>query len=491
MAQSPGVYTREEELNLISTPASTTTIAIVGPAVDGPEEVVAITSEAELIEVFGAPSLADPTVFGATLVLQEARKIYFRRVCGATDKQASGTKDNFTFKAVNKGATANNWEISVNVASGALLARATVQAKDDASNIIEGPFDLPIKSFVESFNSKFTKVQVSAPAGTEIVSLTAELAGGAASFDGITKDDYKAALEDLASTDDYRFSVLILPSLPSSGLEVEDIAKVRTSAIALCEERGDCFFGFDVANGLTVDQYLADLNAQGEAGGYIYDSSFFMSLFPNIVASDGYNGTTRIVPSSIALANKVAYTDRVYNFFNAPAGLKRGVISWAQGLERKLTKAERDKIYGEQTGGKINVGNAIINYKGQGFVIWGSKTGRRKVATDPYTHITSRRLLSELRPKVQDALAPLQFDNVDTYMFDVVKQLLEPILTPIKSLHGCVWYVIKCDSTNNSSSSLAAGNIKCNIIIKPTPALDVIEVGFTAAPDGVTFEEVA
>ena len=82
---------------------------------------------------------------------------------------------------------------------------------------------------------------------------------------------------------------------------------------------------------------------------------------------DRYSDLYRFVPLNGDTAGLCAYTDQIADHFFSPAGFNRGNIRGAVKLSFNPTKAERDQLYQKRV-------NPVVNFPGQGVVLFGDKT---------------------------------------------------------------------------------------------------------------------
>ena len=98
---------------------------------------------------------------------------------------------------------------------------------------------------------------------------------------------------------------------------------------------------------------------------------------------DKYNDVFRFVPLNGDIAGLCANTDRVADTFFSPAGFNRGNVRGAVKLSYNPTKAERDILYTARI-------NPVVNFPGQGVVLFGDKTALAKPSA--FDRINVRRL---------------------------------------------------------------------------------------------------
>jgi phage tail sheath protein FI len=63
-------------------------------------------------------------------------------------------------------------------------------------------------------------------------------------------------------------------------------------------------------------------------------------------------------------------------------------------------------------------------------------------------------------------------------------------LDKAKGKEGIEDYKVICDSTNNTSDTIAKGELRCDIWIKPVYAVRYIRLTFIGSKAGTSFDEV-
>jgi len=176
----------------------------------------------------------------------------------------------------------------------------------------------------------------------------------------------------------------------------------------------------------------------------------------------------------------MAITDSVTDPWFAPAGLNRGVIPEAVGIERSLSQGERDLLYS-------NGINPIANFVKGGIVVWGQKTLQSlPTALD---RVNVRRLLLFIRKSIATAVLGLIFEPYDPKTWRRLVNLINPLLADIKGREGLVDYKVVCDSSVNTPSTLDNSELHANVFLKPVKAAEFIIVDYILTSQGSTFNE--
>ena len=258
-------------------------------------------------------------------------------------------------------------------------------------------------------------------------------------------------------------------------------AEVTNAGIQICEARGDAIYIAETPFGLTAQQANAWANGSDEfaADHKAFDSSYGAMYWPWVEVSDPYTRKNIWLPPTGVICAQYAYSDNVGQPWFAPAGLNRGILQGVIAVEYSATKGERDTIYGNR-----NIVNPIINYRGQGIVVWGQKTMQRKATS--LDRVNVRRLMNYLKKIITASTAYYVFEPNDEYNWNKWIDMVEPKLENIKQLRGVYEYKVKMQPT---TSEIENNVMPGTIYVKPTKAAEYIPLNFMIAPYGASFEE--
>jgi hypothetical protein len=152
---------------------------------------------------------------------------------------------------------------------------------------------------------------------------------------------------------------------------------------------------------------------------------------------DKHNDKFRYMPLNGDVAGLCARTDTDRDPFFSPAGFTRGQIKGVVNLPYNPKKAERDKLYQAQV-------NPIVSFPGEGTLMFGDKTQLRR----------------------------------------------GPFLRDIQGRGGISDFLVVCDSSNNTPQVVDTNRFQGDIFIKPSRAINFIQLNFVAVRSGVEFSEV-
>jgi phage tail sheath protein FI len=230
--------------------------------------------------------------------------------------------------------------------------------------------------------------------------------------------------------------------------------------------QGRHFLVVETAAGLDADQALS-------ASGDLVESSRAAVYYPHVFIKDPVGrsgGAIRKVGPSGAVAGQFLATDRKVGPFKAAAGVEARVYD-AIALERAFSPAELDALnsgintLGVRTG--KNVVNAIRNLPGAGIVIMGARTLKQDGTANRY--INMRRSLTYIEKRLHDLAQFAVFENNTEKLWARLITVLGSFLNDYRNqggLRGTTLeqsFYIKCDGENNTSASIAAGEVHVEI----------------------------
>ena len=206
------------------------------------------------------------------------------------------------------------------------------------------------------------------------------------------------------------------------------------------------------------------------------DSSYAATYYPWVKYYDADNSVYINLPATKDVVTAMAYTDNVSYPWFAPAGTVRGSVD----CERAhfITKLEDEDVLYE---GMIN---PIKTFAQDGVKIWGQKT--MYGADTPLNRINVRRLMLRVKKLITGACRRLIFEQNDATVKAQFEGLVKPILDDIKSKRGIYDYRLE---VNDSAEARDRLELPAVIYIKPTKALEYIDLSFVIMPESVAFNE--
>ena len=207
------------------------------------------------------------------------------------------------------------------------------------------------------------------------------------------------------------------------------------------------------------------------------DSNYSATYWPWIQVRDTDNATQLYIPPTGEVLKNIALTDNVSYPWFAVAGYNRGRISSIK-ASKKLTLDDRDELYKNRI-------NPIATFSDTGTIIWGNKT--LQVKESALDRINVRRLLLRARKLISAVAVRLLFEQNDDQVRQEFLRLVNPILEAIKKERGLYDFRV---TVSNDPEDIDANTLRGKIYVKPTRALEFIDVEFVITPTGASFENV-
>jgi len=256
-----------------------------------------------------------------------------------------------------------------------------------------------------------------------------------------------------------------------------------TMLTALVEDRKDCVVFVSpyrsatvgVSSSTTATANVIEAFDLCPSSSYVVFDSSYKYIY------DKYNDVYRYVPMNGDTAGLCAYTDNVADPWFSPAGLNRGNVRGAIKLSYTPNKTERDQLYRARV-------NPIVDFPGQGVVLFGDKTALSKPSA--FDRINVRRLFLVLEKAIATASKFQLFEFNDEFTRASFRNLVEPFLRDVEGRRGIFDFKVVCDDTNNTQAVVDRNEFVGDIFIKPARAINFITLNFVAVRTGVEFEEV-
>lgn len=289
----------------------------------------------------------------------------------------------------------------------------------------------------------------------------------------ITGADIQQGWDLFADADTTDVSLLITgPADPRTvgAYVVDNVAEVRKDAVTFLSPRKT-----SVVNN-TFNEVADVLLDRGTINSsYAFMDSGWKYLY------DKYNDVFRWVPLNGDIAGLAARTDSTNDPWWSPAGFTRGNVKNVVKLAWNPKQLQRDDLY------KIGV-NPVVSFPGQGVVLYGDKT----LLTRPsaFDRVNVRRLFIALEKTIARYAKAQLFEFNDEFTRSAFRNAVEPFLRDVKARRGVSDFLVVCDSTNNPAQIVDSNQFVGDIFVKPTRAINFIQLNFVAVRTGVSFQEV-
>jgi hypothetical protein len=209
------------------------------------------------------------------------------------------------------------------------------------------------------------------------------------------------------------------------------------------------------------------------ASGELTESSRMAVYYPNFYVKDpmGHSSAAvRLIGPSGAVAGLYLGTDSRVGPFKSPAGIDARIQD-AVALERAFSPTDLDVLNSGVTSAGVSVGknvvNAIRNIPGAGVVIMGGRTTKQDGTANKYVNM--RRSLIYIEKRLNDLLQFAVFENNSERLWSRINTTLGVFLNDYRNQGGLRGgtpdesFYVKCDAENNSSTSIAAGEVHVEV----------------------------
>jgi hypothetical protein len=207
------------------------------------------------------------------------------------------------------------------------------------------------------------------------------------------------------------------------------------------------------------------------------DSNYTATYYPWILRNDTENNQSIWIPPTAEVVKNLAFTDKIFKPWFASAGYTRGIVT-SDGARKRLTQDDRDILYK----GRIN---PIATFTDVGTVIWGNKT--LQVRESALDRINVRRLLLQARKLISAVAVRLLFEQNDDKVRQQFLDSVNPILDEIRRERGLIDFRVTVSGT---AEDLDSNTMTGKIFLKPTRALEYIDIEFVITPAGASFDDV-
>ena len=277
---------------------------------------------------------------------------------------------------------------------------------------------------------------------------------------------YAKHIAALSNADEFDINMVVTP-----GVIQRLHRSVVTSVLDMVEQRNDCFY---IMDSTSVNDSITQ--ATGESD--LVDSNMVATYYPWVKTIDINTNKLISVPPSVLLPGVFAANDRVAAEWFAPAGLNRGGLIGAVSVLNRLTQSEKDTLYEAKV-------NPIVQFPGQGIVVFGQKTLQDKPSA--LDRINVRRLLLTVRKYIASTSRYLVFEQNTSETRNRFLNIVNPYLESIQQRQGLYAFRVVMDETNNTPDVIDRNIMKGAIYLQPTKTAEFIQIDFNILPTGAAF----
>ena len=283
---------------------------------------------------------------------------------------------------------------------------------------------------------------------------------------GLIGGNYTNMIKLLSNSNDYQFNILTTPGLTNADQNSE-VTSIITNTI----QRGDSIYVVDMVG---YQATLADVVSNTQQR----NTSYAATYWPWLQVQDPETGKNIWVPASTLIPGVYAYTDKVSNSWNAPAGISRGGLSTVLRAKQKLSEANKSELYDNNV-------NPINTFPRKGIVVFGQKTLQK--AASALDRIGVRRSLLELKSYIGQVADTLVFEQNTAATRNKFLAEINPYLEVIQQKGGLYAFKVVMDDRNNTSDVIDRNQLIGQIYIQPTRTAEFISLDFVLLPTGAEF----
>lgn len=267
----------------------------------------------------------------------------------------------------------------------------------------------------------------------------------------------------------YQFNLLVAPGYP----------ELIDNLVTLNTDRGDTGFviGDTPMTLPATTTALTNWNNNTDGNGLSTASPYLGVYYPSGLTND-LSGNTVVVPASYSVLRTFLYSDNVSYPWFAPAGTHRGLVSNIQDvgyvdansgswIHNSIGQGLRDSLY------TLNI-NPITQLPGVGIVVWGQET--RSGTSTARNRVNVVRLENYLRTTFKSIANGYLFEPNDQVTRKSIATQIESALNDILSKRGVYDFLVVCDTTNNTSSTIANNQLYVDVAIEPARDVEFIYI---------------
>ncbi len=267
----------------------------------------------------------------------------------------------------------------------------------------------------------------------------------------------------------YQFNLLAAPGYP----------ELIDNMVALNTDRGETAFVIGdtpmtlAANGTDLTAW----NSNSTGNGLATASPYLGVYYPSGVTND-LSGNTIAVPPSYMALRTFLYSDNISYQWFAPAGTSRGLVNNVSDVgyvnsatgawvHNSIGQGLRDTLY------TLKI-NPITQLPGVGIVVWGQET--KSGTSTARNRVNVVRLENYLRAAFKTIANGYLFEPNDQITRKSIATQIESALNDVLSKRGVYDFLVVCDTTNNTPSTIANNQLYVDVAIEPARDIEFIYI---------------
>lgn len=262
--------------------------------------------------------------------------------------------------------------------------------------------------------------------------------------------------------------------------------------------RGDTFYVADILRGilirgantkveklygtkLTNEAYGEDSSVKHSWSTSIYSPikhliESFTTSYASVYAQwvkidDGFTNERYWVPVSGYMTALMCAADQLQGPWYAAAGLNRGIVNGVVDCAINPNQKQRGDLY------KICV-NSVPKLANIGITNWGIRTLSKKASA--FDQNTCRRTFLFIEKAIKKLLRYYLFEPNNAFTQLSIYNEIQPYMESIRNQGGIYSFSVVCNSTNNTSEIVNAGNLVVDVSAAPTRTAEFIVLNMTA-----------
>ena len=262
--------------------------------------------------------------------------------------------------------------------------------------------------------------------------------------------------------------------------------------------RGDTFYVADILRGilirgantkveklygtkLTNEAYGEDSSVKHSWSTSIYSPikhliESFTTSYASVYAQwvkidDGFTNERYWVPVSGYMTALMCASDQLQGPWYAAAGLNRGIVNGVVDCAINPNQKQRGDLY------KICV-NSVPKLANIGITNWGIRTLSKKASA--FDQNTCRRTFLFIEKAIKKLLRYYLFEPNNAFTQLSIYNEIQPYMESIRNQGGIYSFSVVCNSTNNTSEIVNAGNLVVDVSAAPTRTAEFIVLNMTA-----------
>lgn len=267
----------------------------------------------------------------------------------------------------------------------------------------------------------------------------------------------------------YQFNLLAAPGYPEL---IDNMAALNT-------DRGETAFIIGDTP-ITLASNTTDItnwNSNTNGNGLATASPYLGVYYPAGLTTD-LSGQTVAVPASYMALRTFLYSDNVSYPWFAPAGTSRGLVNNVQDVgyvnastgawvHNSIGQGLRDALY------TLKI-NPITQLPGVGIVVWGQET--KSGSSTARNRVNVVRLENYLRSAFKTIANGYLFEPNDQITRKSIATQIESALNDVLAKRGVYDFLVVCDTTNNTPSTIANNQLYVDVAIEPARDIEFIYI---------------